>query len=659
MYVLVNLIHRCRKPLWYHVPLHLRERHVAIDDVVIVPLRKQTIVGVVVDIRVALSAQDRCHATKDVIAIQTMPPDRFYAVFIKKIAAYYQCESIYFLMRLRQFLNKKRSVECASELTHVGSEADATVHLTQEQQAIVEQLKISVDRNIFECSVLHGVTGSGKTEIYKALMHHTLSLKKSVLFLVPEVGLALSFQKKLAQCFSAEVLYGFHSSKTIAEKKQVWHVLVAQRPVIIIGVHLPILLPINNVGLIIIDEEHASHYQEQRHPKINTKDVALIRAHAYNVPILLGSATPSVASLHNVETKNWKLYTLSERFGGHFPKIKLVSLTDKKKRASFWISNELYMAIDDRLAKKEQTILFLNRRGHSFFIQCTSCSFIVRCHACSVSLTVHEHGTLSCHYCGYTMREPTLCIECKSEALVKKGVGTQQLENIIRALFPSARVARADLDTTAKRRTWEATMQAFTAGDLDIMIGTQTITKGHNFPRVTLVGIIWADIDFHVPFFNATEHAVQQLLQVAGRAGRSTPYSDVIVQSMTQHDVLESLDERLYRSAWYVQELEKRRLTNFPPYKRLVELELKHTNEETVHQDALELVLALENYVAVHGLDVDILGPAKPPVYKIKNIFSRKIYLRSISFQVIIVLYKSVKDHKRPSSLFFTPNPQQ
>ncbi len=497
------------------------------------------------------------------------------------------------------------------------------------------------------------MTGSGKTEVYKQLLLHTINNNQSALFLLPEVSLALQFEQLLrAQLPNNIHIFGFHSATRPKEKKVLWQSLLSSKPVIIVGVHIPILLPISNLGLIIVDEEHEIGYQEKKHPKINTKEAALIRAQIAQIPILLGSATPSIATIHTARTKNWQIFSLTQRFAGRFPEIKIELLSKKEKRASFWITKALQHAIADRLAKKEQVIIFLNRRGYSFFVQCANCSFIFSCASCSVSLTLHNNNLLTCHYCSFSQSMATACTSCSSSNLIKKGIGTQQIVTILESLFPTARIARADMDVSSKKNIWAQTMHDFAQGTIDILVGTQTITKGFHFPRVTLVGIIWADLNLNFPVYNAAETSLQQLIQVAGRAGRASNQSLVIVQSMMHHHIFNYLNENNYLS-YYEYELANRQAVGYPPIVRLVEIELKHTEAAMLDQEASQLVKLLQQGKA----DITILGPAMPPVAKIKNMHARKIYIKSTSMAAIIALYKSIDKSRFKSQIFFTPNP--
>ncbi len=653
MFIQITLLNGFAKPLWYQVPPDWATQD--LDGTIIqVPLRNRIVPALV--IKQVAHKPNVPFAIKQAQNIEAFPADRHYLPFIKKLSAYHQIEPIHFLKRVRGFLDAKTPT--CSLLNSPKTNA-TNVQLTDEQQKAVDFVTPHVIKPQYTPTVLHGVTGSGKTEVYKQLMLTAIAEQKTTLLLLPEVTLALAFEQRLQQELPDDVVVrGFHSGTTPKQKRELWSLLIAQQPIILVGVHLPALLPIANLGLIVVDEEHAAGYQEKKHPKIHTRDIAIWRAQQYGVPIILGSATPSLQTLYNVKEKNWHFFQLKKRFAGAFPKVKTVLLTDKKQRKNFWISDALRTAIAQRLAKNEQTIIFLNRRGFSFFVQCTLCSFIFTCTSCSVSLTLHSDNRLTCHYCGRSMHLPEHCLSCKApdEKLLKKGIGTQQVVTIIQKLFPQARIARADLDTSVKKKKLQETMQQFADKKLDILVGTQTITKGFDFPGVTLVGVIWADISLNFPLFNAAETTLQQLIQVAGRAGRYYAESTVIIQAMLDHTIFEYVNEVDYVK-FYHNELAHRKELNYPPYKRLTELELKNRNEQQLEKDAHAVMQHLIAYQQQNNITAQILGPAKPPVHKIKNTHSRKIYIKSDGVQESIMLYQSIDTNKLTSSLFFTPNP--
>lgn len=657
MFMHVKLLNGFEQILTYKIPDDWPTDNL-VGSIVHVPLQKRVETGVVQEVFSHLK-EKVTFTIKQAKSREQFPQDERYKHFIQKLSGYYAIEPLYFLKRVRHFLQEKEHTETPLKNEPPSTIKTLLVTLTPEQQAIVDTLETPLAHGNYYPALIQGVTGSGKTEIYKQLIISTLSKNKSVLLLLPEVSLAVRFHHLLKQQLPTFIeMFGFHSASSIKEKRALWQALVQNRSVVIIGVHLPILLPIANLGLIIIDEEHEVGFQEKKHPKINTKEAALIRAQITNIPIVMGSATPSIASLYNVYNKHWHFFELKKRFAGAFPKVELVKLAKEPRRTSFWISKELEKAIARQLEKKEQTILFLNRRGYSFFIQCKECSHIPSCTQCSVSLTLHSTKTLVCHYCNFTMQEPSSCTSCKASetSLLKKGIGTQQVVSILEKIFPSARIARADLDTTVNKKRWQEIMEQFEKGSIDILVGTQTITKGYHFPKVTLVGILWADINLSMPIYNAAEVTLQQLIQVAGRAGRQSTDSTVIVQAMIDHPIFKYMEETHYTS-FYEHEMVNRALINYPPHVRLAEIELKHINAELVEAEADRLADYLIDVIAKNNLNIILLGPAQPPVHMIKNIHSRKLYLKSPSIKELVSLYKTIPRQDYTSSLFFTPNP--
>ena len=657
MFIQVRLLKGFPEPLIYEVPSDWQYTSL-VGKLVRVPIQTQVRSALVIH-QMAEKPKNIAFTIKQAHAIEPFPADQHYFSFIDQLSIYYQVEPLHFIKRIQQFLSEKELAD--DVLLPVGNEQESPAHitLTQEQQTVVDGIAPYLHTPTYKPTVLHGVTGSGKTEVYKRLIIKNFELNKNSLLMLPEITLALQFEKLLrAQLPSHIPIFSFHSATTTKNKRLLWHALLTEQPIVIIGVHLPILLPLPKLGLIIIDEEHEIGYQEKKHPKVNSKEAAIWRASVHGIPIILGSATPSLTTLYNVQHKGWDFYQLKTRFAGSFPTVQVVSLSDKKQRKNFWISKPLEDAIRDRLQKKEQTILFLNRRGYSFFVQCKGCSFIFSCKNCSVSLTLHNDNLLTCHYCSISMQLPNSCPPCKKDEsqFIKKGIGTQQVVTIIQKLFPQARIGRADMDMTLKKKAFQQTLDDFAHGTLDILVGTQTITKGFHFPNVTLVGILWADLNLSFPIFNAAETTLQQLIQVAGRAGRQRPESKVIVQSMIDHPVFAYLNELDYLN-FNAYELEKRKMLNYPPFMRLVEIELKHKDDALVEREATLLMDELLTFNNDNKLELYLLGPAKPPVYKIKNSCARKIYIKGASMAHIIKLFNSFNHTRYKSQIFFTPNP--
>lgn len=645
MYIKTSLFNGIKEPLIYKIPSEWGS--VTIGSIVVVPLRAKKEYGYVLEIM--YEKPDLPFTIKEALSVIDFPTDLHYFEFLKKLCDYHHILIPTVLQRIKNFLKTEQESEVESNFSE---DTSTEILLTDEQQAIVDYLIPAITEGIYTPALIHGVTGSGKTEVYKKIFIQALDENKSVLFLVPEVTLAVQFEKLFKRCFKDNyTIVSFHCATSEKDKKTLWNNLLNNKPQLIIGVHLPVLLPLKNLGLIIVDEEHEVGFQEKKHPRINSKEAAIMRAQEYNIPIVLGSATPSITSLYNVTHKQWKLFTIIKRFKGAFPQVKLVSLLDKKERKHFWISTELYKAIHKQLVDKKQTIIFINRRGMSFFVQCKSCSFIFECTNCSVSLTLHDGDILRCHYCNYAHKQTEHCPACKQQEFLKKGIGTQQITQVLQKLFPAARIGRADLDATVNKKNWQKTITAFENQELDILVGTQTITKGYDFPHVTLVGIIWADIDLNFPFYNAHEIALQKIIQVAGRAGRHSDTSTVIVQTLGTHDIFNYISEEQYKH-FYAYESEHRKELLYPPYARFAEITIKHSKQEVVEKESYLIAQQL-----CRQKDIIVLGPTDPSIAKIKKIFSKKIFIKASSFGAIKNAYNGLEIKHFKSTIHFTPNP--
>ncbi len=650
MYINVTLFGGVIEPLTYRIPEGLPDQ-IKVGSLVRVPVRTSTRVALVI---ARVNKPQTAYEIKDIIGLEPFPHDDHFQPYIKKLADYYRIDPLRFIWRMKQFIGSPVTAQEPSSPPDQTQAREA--QLTAEQQTAVDAILPSLDTNEFSPHVIHGVTGSGKTMVYRFLIQQALGQGKSVILLLPEVMMAVAFEHTFKQWFSADQVVGFHSASSVKEKKRLWQSLLYGKPQLIIGVHLPMLLPIPHLGLIVVDEEHETGFQEKRYPKINAKEAALLRAQQQKIPIVLGSATPSLQTLHQVKTKGWPLHKLEQRYAGAFPSITVVPLRDQKQRKNFWITPELERAIADRLEKGEQTIIFMNRRGFCFFVQCKECSFIFSCPNCSVSLTLHvseTNNSLRCHYCEYAQQAPTACSSCKSSNLLNKGIGTQQVVTTLQKLFPHARIGRADLDSTAERKKWQQTIDAMTQYQLDILVGTQMVTKGYHFPKVTLVGVLWADVNLSMPIFNAAETCLQQLIQVAGRAGRASKGSQVIIQSMIDHPIFNYLEETKYPE-FYTTEIAHREILGYPPCKRLAELEMRGTDEAQLEKEAQAIA---EQLYTANKHNIQILGPALPPVHKMNNWFVRKIYLKAPTINHIASLLATIDARNIRSRIFYTPNP--
>ena len=645
MYVQVKLINGFTETLLYKVPEEWPEKP-QLGSAVSVPLKNSIQLGFVKEIINELPIVK--FKIKEILKLEEFPHDNFYRDFLEQLSFLYQVDSIKFLQRIKKFIKEAPEKEFNNNIEVRKKEAI----LTDAQLEVYNYLKGKIELSEYAPTLLHGVTGSGKTEVYKKLIDFNFSLNKSTLLLLPEVTLSIKFEEIFKQALGNKIkIFSFHSSTPMLEKRALWKALLNSEPILIMGVHLSILLPVKNLGLIIMDEEHEKGYQEKKYPKINSKEAAILRAAHYKIPILLGSATPSFSSLYNIQNKNWKLFQLKDRFAGKFPEIKIIDLLKSKNRKNFWISNELKDAIQDRLTKQEQIIIFINRRGYSFFVQCKICAFIFECSACSISLTLHEHDILVCHYCDKKEYLPTACKKCKSNEFLKKGIGTQQAVSILENLFPAAKIERADLDATIKKEKWKTTLKNFEEEKIDILVGTQTLTKGYHFPNVTLVGVLWADLNLNMPSYSATENCLQQLIQVAGRAGRGEKDSSVIFQIMKETEITKYLNEVDYINFFEI-ESKSRKIAEYPPFIRFAEIEIKNKDQKILERDSMIIF----NQLSENSDGIKLLGPVDAPISKIKNVFSKIIYLKSHNLNSIIKVYNLLDKSIVKSLIHFNPS---
>lgn len=656
MFATVLLLNGFRQSLTYKIPDDLSGK-VEVGSLVRVPLRTAQQLAYVTHLHSNFYSKD--FQIREILGLQQFPDDMKYAEFIQRISKFYFVPDLHFYQRIRGFFADKKTPDVEDILNNAGDlSIKNNVLLTDEQELVVDYLKPFIKNSDYKPTLMHGVTGSGKTEVYCKLIEECLNKNKSVLFLLPEVSLSLQFERIFQKKFQGASVIGFHSASKSADRRILWNRLLKNEPSLIIGVHMPIMLPVNNLGMIIVDEEHEQGFLEKKHPRLNSKEIAIWRASIYKIPILLGSATPSLSSLHNVEKNGWKLFKITKRFSGNFPTIQRVLLKSQKdqRRRNFWVSRELEDAVSQCLANKEQAIIYLNRRGYSFFVQCKTCGFIFQCPNCSVSLTLHANSSqeiLRCHYCDFQKSLPEACSECKTNKknFLKKGIGTQQAVNIFQELFPQAVIARADLDTTVKKRTWYQTVEMFEQGQIDILIGTQTITKGYHFPKVTLVGVLWADLNLHMPIYNAAETSIQQLIQVAGRAGRTQNKSRVIIQTMKEHRIFEYLSEIDYLK-FCSEEAGFRNEIGYPPFCRLVQIELRNVSCIKLDQDADLILQMLHKINESQYLNIQILGPAYPVISKIQNVEIRQIFLKAPTFSNIHKLLRQINLDQFDSRVF-------
>ena len=498
--------------------------------------------------------------------------------------------------------------------------------LSSVQQDAYNQIQFSfLKKNV---TLLHGVTSSGKTEIYIHLIRQALEQKKQVLYLLPEIALTVQIMQRLQHVFGNR-LGIYHSKYSDAERVEIWQKQLSRHPYdVILGARSAVLLPFQHLGLVIIDEEHETSYKQQDPaPRYHARSAAIVLAQMFGAKTLLGTATPSLESYHNAKTGKYGLVTLQERYKGiELPEIQIVDIQDlqRRKMMNGPFSPLLLAKTREALERGEQVILFQNRRGYAPMIECKQCGWVPHCQHCDVSLTFHRNfNQLTCHYCGFTYQVPTECPACGCKELRTKGYGTEKIEAEVQDVFPEARIARMDLDTTRSRQAYERIISDFSAGRTNILIGTQMVSKGLDFDKVSVVGILNADSMLNYPDFRAYEHAFMMMAQVSGRAGRKGKRGLVILQ--TKSPGLPILDQVVRNDypAFYHSLIAERQQFHYPPYYRLVYVYLKHRQDALVESASIEMSSRLRQLFGAR-----VLGPDKPAVAKVKSLSIRKLVLK-------------------------------
>ena len=490
--------------------------------------------------------------------------------------------------------------------------------------------------------LLHGVTGSGKTEIYLQAIAYALERGQGAIVLVPEISLTPQTVERFKARFSSGKLQTLvavlHSHLSGGERHDEWHKIRQGRARIVIGARSAIFAPVEPLGLVIVDEEHEHTYKQEEAPRYHARDVAVMRGRMEGAVVVLGSATPSLESYANCKKGKFTLLNLPERVDNQkMPHVRVVDMRQAayKEKGPPLFSPQLKEAMTQRLERGEQTILFLNRRGYSTSLQCPKCGYVANCPNCSVSLTYHRiEQKLACHICGHCEKVPAVCPEpkCKNPAIRFAGTGTQKVEEVLGKLFPQARVRRMDADTMKRKDDYRRVLGEFRAGRIDILVGTQMIAKGLHFPNVTLVGIIYADSALHQPDFRAGERTFQLLTQVSGRAGRGDVEGEVFVQAFTPFHPAIQFARRHDFVGFYEQEIEFREQLKYPPFSRVAQLTLKGRNEEKVKLSADYLKREIESKIQAVGpktLDLVISGPGPAPLVRAENFYRYQIMLRT------------------------------
>lgn len=515
------------------------------------------------------------------------------------------------------------------------------IELNEQQKNAVDKIISDYDNGDYKTYLLHGVTGSGKTEVYLEAIEHVLSQGRQAIVLIPEIALTFQTVQRFYHRFGDKVSI---MNSRMSKGERYDQFLRAQRGDIsvMIGPRSALFTPFSNIGLIVIDEEHEGAYKSETVPRYHAREVACHIAEEAGASVILGSATPSMESYYAAMNGYIELIKLDSRAGsGELPSVDIVDLREELRLGNRTIfSNRLRELMSDRLAKHEQIMLFLNKRGVAGFISCRSCGKVMKCPHCDVSLTEHADGRLMCHYCGYTTPKITVCPSCGSRYVSGFRAGTEGVEAQVKKTFPQARVLRMDMDTTRGKDGHEKILSEFANGNADILIGTQMIVKGHDFPNVTLMGVLAADMSLYSSDYRASERTFQLLTQAAGRAGRAEKSGNVVIQTYTpEHFSIVSAANQDY-NAFYEQEIAYRKLCGYPPVDNLMKIMLSSPDEILLTKSAAWVKAFVDNNCMVEGLMC--IGPADAPIYKIKDVYSKIIYVKHKNREVLTDIYEKL-----------------
>ena len=500
--------------------------------------------------------------------------------------------------------------------------------LTEEQKNAYTNIGKSIEEKRFEEFLIYGITGSGKTEIYLQLIEKVVKEEKTAIMLVPEISLTPQMIERFIARFGKNEIAVLHSKLSIGERHDEWKKIKEKRAKIVIGARSAIFAPVENLGIIIIDEEHDMSYKSESNPRYDAKEIAKKIAKEEKIPLVLGSATPDINTFYKAKNNKITLLELTKRANNSkLPKVEIVDLKQELANGNHsMLSQELYKKIEENIKNKHQTILFLNRRGYSTFIMCRECGYTVKCKNCNISMTYHSHeNKLKCHYCGYEEKLVTVCPECGSKKIRYFGTGTQKLEQEIKKQFPNATTIRMDIDTVTKKNSHEEILKKFKEENVDILIGTQMVVKGHHFPNVTLVGVIAADSSLNIDDYRANERTFQILTQVAGRAGREKLEGNVIIQTYNPDNYSIQAARSQNYLKFYETEIELRKQLKYPPFCDIIVIRFDSINEKQIKEEALELYLKIKEKIDNEFL---VLKPMPAPIDKIQNKYRWRIIIK-------------------------------
>lgn len=549
----------------------------------------------------------------------------------------------------KELFKEHKVEEYRDPYEHKDFERTRPLPLTKDQSAAMIPILQSIEENSHETFLLYGVTGSGKTEIYLQAIQEVIKQGKEAIVLVPEIALTPQMVERFKGRFGSDVAV-LHSRLSIGEQYDEWRKIQRKEVKVVVGARSAVFAPFENLGIIIIDEEHESSYKQEEAPRYHARDVAIKRGEFHRCPVMLGSATPSLESFARAKKGVYHLLTLPKRMNDReLPPVSIVDMREEMRSGNrSMFSKELFEKIEDRVRKGEQTVLFLNRRGHSTFIMCRDCGYVMQCPHCDISMTYHRSSNeMKCHYCGYQTGVPNECPECGSNHIRYFGMGTQKVEEELVKLLPEARVTRMDVDTTTRKGAHERILEHFQSGKADILLGTQMIAKGLDFPNITLVGVLSADTMLHLPDFRAAEKTFQLLTQVSGRAGRHELSGEVVIQTYTPEHYSIQLAALQDYQRFYNQEMTMRKIGSYPPFYFLALVTVTHENL----MEAVAVTEKISNFLRTNvSNEAILLGPVASPIPKINDRYRYQCLIKYKREPNLFSALRKVLEHYHPQS---------
>ena len=574
------------------------------------------------------------------------------AIYMKKHYGVTFSKAISTVMPVKNKL-KRKTQDSKSAFFNIEKQDNQDKILNEAQKLIYNSFCSDYDNNDFKTYLIHGITGSGKTLVYINMIKKVLSMRKQAIVLVPEISLTYQLVKNFISIFGDRVAI-LNSKLSKGERVKEFEKVLSHEADIIIGPRSALFTPFDNLGIIIIDEEHDNAYKSETVPRYDTRDLAVKLSQISKCSLVLASATPSPETYKKAIEGEYKLFKLKARANKSaiLPKIHIVDLRKELENGNRSIfSNKLKELIEDRLNKKEQIILFMNRRGLSGFVSCRSCGYVIKCPHCDVSLTLHNNNKLYCHYCGYNTIMPSLCPSCKSPYIAGFGFGTQKLENMTKKIFPSARVLRLDQDTNKSKDDSINIMKNFSRGDADILIGTQMIVKGHDISNVTLVGIVAADASLYINDYTSAQRTYELVTQASGRAGRAEKVGEVVIQTYNpEHYALQACLQNDY-NLYYDNEIIYRQLAMYPPIIHILGIQLSVKDEEVLEDVTTKYVsILVAKANKISGLN--IIGPVRANIYKLRDYFRKIIYVKHSDYDILTKIKEDIEEELEDIKLF-------